>query len=201
MGYLYKGDAILKGNLLVKSKKPLDNRSIVQNVNELYDIDVSTAYEGMPVVSIDNATIYLLIDESNIGNKKGWKAITSVNINPDSGEIDLSDYVTFTALQEALSNYDLKVDSQIKGALQTYDTTVEEKINTKVEEAISNLDIPKADIVLEEEVTADSENAVKSKGIFNAITNMLDAKFVVLSEEEYKAMESHDAATFYFIKQ
>lgn len=201
MGYLYKGDAILKGNLLVKSKKPLDNRSIVQNVNELYDIDVSTAYEGMPVVSIDNATIYLLIDESNIGNKKGWKAITSVNINPDSGEIDLSDYVTFTALQEALSNYDLKVDNQIKEALQTYDATVEEKINTKVEEAVSNLDIPKADIVLEEEVTSDSENAVKSKGIFNAITNMLDAKFVVLSEEEYKAMESHDATTFYFIKQ
>lgn len=201
MGYLYKGDAVLKGNLLVKSKKPLDSRSIVQNVNELYDIDVSTAYEGMPVVSIDNATIYLLIDESNIGNKKGWKAITSVNINPDSGEIDLSDYVTFTALQEALADYDLKVDNQIKEALQTYDATVEEKINTKVEEAVSNLDIPKADIVLEEEVTADSENAVKSKGIFNAITNMLDAKFVVLSEEEYKAMESHDAATFYFIKQ
>lgn len=201
MGYLYKGDAVLKGNLLVKSKKPLDNRSIVQNVNELYDIDVSTAYEGMPVVSIDNATIYLLIDESNIDNEKGWKAITSVNINPDSGEIDLSDYVTFTALQEALSNYDLKVDNQIKGALQTYDATVEEKINTKVEEAVSNLDIPKADIVLEDEVTSDSENAVKSKGIFNAITNMVNAKFVVLSEEEYKAMESHDATTFYFIKQ
>lgn len=201
MGYLYKGDAILKGNLLVKSKKPLDNRSIVQNVNELYDIDVSTAYEGMPVVSIDNATIYLLIDESNIDNEKGWKAITSVNINPDSGEIDLSDYVTFTALQEALADYDLKVDNQIKEALQTYDATVEEKINTKVEEAVSNLDIPKADIVLEDEVTSDSENAVKSKGIFNAITNMLDAKFVVLSEEEYKAMESHDATTFYFIKQ
>lgn len=201
MGYLYKGDAVLKGNLLVKSKKPLDSRSIVQNVNELYDIDVSTAYEGMPVVSIDNATIYLLIDESNIGNKKGWKAITSVNINPDSGEIDLSDYVTFTALQEALADYDLKVDNQIKEALQTYDATVEEKINTKVEEAVSNLDIPKADIVLEEEVTADSENAVKSKGIFNAITGMLNAKFVVLSEEEYKAMESHDETTFYFIKR
>lgn len=201
MGYLYKGDAVLKGNLLVKSKKPLDSRSIVQNVNELYDIDVSTAYEGMPVVSIDNATIYLLIDESNIDNEKGWKAITSVNINPDSGEIDLSDYVTFTALQEALADYDLKVDNQIKEALQTYDATVEEKINTKVEEAVSNLDIPKADIVLEDEVTSDSENAVKSKGIFNAITNMLDAKFVVLSEEEYKAMESHDATTFYFIKQ
>lgn len=186
MGYLYKGDAILKGNLLVKSKKPLDSRSIVQNSDELYTIDISTAYEGMPIVSIDDATIYLLIDESNIDNGKGWKAITSVNVNPDSGEIDLSNYVTLTALQEALADYD---------------TIVEEKINAKVDETISNLDIPKADIVLEDEVTSDSENAVKSKGIFNAITNMLNAKFVVLSEEEYKAMESHDAATFYFIKQ
>lgn len=201
MGYLYKGDAILKGNLLVKSKKPLDSRSIVQNVDELYTIDVSTAYEGMPIVSIDEATIYLLIDESNIGNKKGWKAITSVNINPDSGEIDLSDYVTLTALQEALADYDLKVANQIKDALQTYDATLEEKINTKVDEAISNLDIPEAETVLEDEVTPESENAVKSKGIFNAITNMLNAKFVVLSEEEYKAMESHDETTFYFIKQ
>ena len=63
---------------------------------------------------------------SNINNKKGWKPITSANVNPDSGEIDLSDYVTLTALQEALADYDLKVDNQIKGALQIYDTTVEE---------------------------------------------------------------------------
>ena len=39
MGYLYKGDAILKGNLAVNTPKPLDERSIVQNATELLTID------------------------------------------------------------------------------------------------------------------------------------------------------------------
>ena len=35
MGYLYKGDAILKGNLSIATNKPLDARSVVQNATEL----------------------------------------------------------------------------------------------------------------------------------------------------------------------
>lgn len=197
MGYLYKGDVKLIGTFSINAKKPLDDRSIVQNINELYTVDAKYAYKGMPVVSIDDATIYILIDEDNIGNKNGWKAITSVNVNPDNGVIDLSNYVTIKALNDALAEYNTTVDSKIESALQSYDTT----IDSKIEEAVNNIDISAVEIAMDDEVTQTSSNPVKSSGIFNAITNMLNAKFVVLSEEEYEAMESHDATTFYFIKQ
>lgn len=54
------------------------------------------------------------------------------------------------------------------------------------------------EIELDEEVTEFSENPVKSSGIFSAINNMVNNKFVVLSESEYNGI-SHDAETFYFI--
>lgn len=56
------------------------------------------------------------------------------------------------------------------------------------------------DIELDEEVTEFSDNPVKSSGIYSAINNTVNNKFVVLSESEYNSM-AHDAKTFYFIKQ
>lgn len=53
-------------------------------------------------------------------------------------------------------------------------------------------------IELDDEVTEDSDNAVKSSGIFNAINNMVNGKFIVLNQEEYDSIV-HDAETFYFI--
>ena len=44
MGYLYKGDAVLKGNLSVSTNKPLDERSVVQNSAELLTINSNYAY-------------------------------------------------------------------------------------------------------------------------------------------------------------
>lgn len=55
-------------------------------------------------------------------------------------------------------------------------------------------------IELDEEVTEFSDNPVKSSGIYSAINNTVNNKFVVLSESEYNSMP-HDAKTFYFIKQ
>ena len=56
-----------------------------------------------------------------------------------------------------------------------------------------------ADIKLDDNVTQYSNNAVKSSGIFNAINNTVNDKFVVLTEDEYNSI-IHDAKTFYFIK-
>ena len=58
-------------------------------------------------------------------------------------------------------------------------------------------DIP----TIDDELTETSSNPVKSSGIYNGIKTMINAKFVVLTEAEYKAMASHDANTFYYIKQ
>lgn len=73
----YLGDAILRGNLDIQSDKPLDSRLIVQSSNDLYDLDPTYAYLGMPVVSIEDRKIYILIDKSKIDTSEGWASISS----------------------------------------------------------------------------------------------------------------------------
>ena len=290
MGYLYKGDAILKGNLSVLTDKPLDKRSIVQNVTNMLTISSTYAYNGMPIVNIDEKAIYILLDKTNISKLDSWKRIGTVTIN--NNEIDLSSFVTSTELSgqldtlkgeistdintkisesktEILSEVDTKistskteilseVDTKIDKALENFSpgsggsgsggdsggsggsgggdvdlsnyVTKNELANYSTSEEIDNTyakktEIPTipnfktingqeiigegditiqgdgSDITIDDTLTEDSSNPVKSSGIYNGIKTMINAKFVVLTEAEYKAMASHDANTFYYIKQ
>lgn len=72
--YKYTGDSILNASLTVQVPKPLDNRTVVNNLQELYSIPAAYAYLGMTVANIDNGNIYMLVDKSKINQKQGWKA-------------------------------------------------------------------------------------------------------------------------------
>lgn len=72
--YKYTGDSIINASLTVKVPKPLDNRTVVNNILELYSIPPAYAYVGMTVANIDNGNIYMLTDKSKINQKAGWKA-------------------------------------------------------------------------------------------------------------------------------
>lgn len=74
MGYKYSGDAILGVSLSVNTPKPLDSRSVVNNLTDLYNIPENTAYQGMTVANLSNGNIYMLVDKSKIKEKAGWKA-------------------------------------------------------------------------------------------------------------------------------
>ena len=74
MGYKYSGDAILGVSLSVNTPKPLDSRSVVNNLTDLYSIPENTAYQGMTVANLSNGNIYMLVDKSKIKEKAGWKA-------------------------------------------------------------------------------------------------------------------------------
>ena len=74
MAFKYTGDATLGVGLTVETPKPLDNRTVVDNLEELYSIPEKYAYQGMTVSNIDNGNIYMLIDKSKIKHKEGWKA-------------------------------------------------------------------------------------------------------------------------------
>lgn len=74
MAFKYIGDATLGVGLTVETPKPLDNRTVVDNLEELYSIPERYAYQGMTVSNIDNGNIYMLIDKSKIKYKEGWKA-------------------------------------------------------------------------------------------------------------------------------
>ncbi len=290
MGYLYKGDATLKGNLSVLTDKPLDERSIVQNVTNMLTISSTYAYNGMPIVNIDEKAIYILLDKTNISKLDSWKRIGTVTIN--NNEIDLSSFVTSTELSgqldtlkgeistdintkisesktEILSEVDTKistskteilseVDTKIDKALENFSpgsggsgsggdsggsggssgdnvdlsnyVTKDELANYSTSEEIDNTYAKKTDIptipnfktingqeitgtgditisgdgsnlTIDDTLTETSSNPVKSSGIYNGVKTMINAKFVVLTEAEYNAMASHDANTFYYIKQ
>lgn len=290
MGYLYKGDAILKGNLSVLTDKPLDERSIVQNVTNMLTISSTSAYNGMPIVNIDEKAIYILLDKTNISKLDSWKRIGTVTIN--NNEIDLSSFVTSTELSGQLdtlkgeistdintkiSESKTEILSEVDTKISTNKTEILSEVDTKIDEALENFspgsggsgsggdsggsggsgggnvdlsnyvtkdeladystseeidntyakktDIPTipnfktingqeitgtgditisgdgSSLTIDDTLTETSSNPVKSSGIYNGVKTMISAKFVVLTEAEYKAMTSHDANTFYYIKQ
>lgn len=104
MAFKYNGDATLKGNLNVSTNKPLDARSVVQSLSDLYGISDKVAYIGMCIVVIDEEAIYMLKNLTNIANNTGWKKIGSITIDSETGEIDLTDYATLTYVNEAIQN-------------------------------------------------------------------------------------------------
>lgn len=203
MGYLYKGDAILKGNLAVNTPKPLDERSIVQNATELLTIDSSYAYNGMPVVSIDEAAIYILLDKTNISSLDSWKKIGNIII--DGNEIDLSSFVTTSELETQLNTLKTEISDNVDIKISTNKTEILNEVDTKIDNALAEFTPGSGEegsnITIDDVLTETSSNPVKSSGIYNGIKTMINAKFVVLTEAEYKAMASHDANTFYYIKQ
>lgn len=290
MGYLYKGDAILKGNLSVATDKPLDERSVVQNSTELLTINSTYAYNGMPIVNIDEKAIYILLDKTNISKLDSWKRIGTVTIN--NNEIDLSSFVTSTELSGQLDTFkgEISTDintkiseskteilSEVDTKISTSKTEILSEVDTKIDKALENFspgsggsgsggdsggsggssgdnvdlsnyvtkdeladyststeidntyakktDIPTipnfktingqeitgtgnitisgdgSSLTIDDTLTETSSNPVKSSGIYNGVKTMINAKFVVLTEAEYKAMASHDANTFYYIKQ
>ena len=203
MGYLYKGDAILKGNLSVVTNKPLDARSIVQNATELLTIDSTNAYTGMPIVSIDEAAIYILLDENNTSSLDSWKKIGNVII--DGNEIDLSSFVTTSELETQLNTLKTEISNNVDIKISTSKTEILNEVDTKIDDALAEFTPGSggegSNITIDDVLTETSSNPVKSSGIYNGIKTMINAKFVVLTEAEYKAMASHDVNTFYYIKQ
>lgn len=235
MGYLYKGDAILKGNLVVNTPKPLDERSVVQNSTELLTINSTYAYNGMPVVSIDEAAVYILLDKNNISSLKGWKKIGTIVIN--GNEIDLSSFITTSEVDSKLTTVKEEILTEVDTKISTNKTEILSEVDTKIDTALENFNpgsggssggnvdlsnyvtkdeladyststeidntyAKKTDIpTIDDTITETSSNPVKSSGIYNGIKTMINAKFVVLTEAEYKAMASHDVNTFYYIKQ
>ena len=203
MGYLYKGDAILKGNLTVNTPKPLDARSVVQNATELLTIDSANAYTGMPIVSIDEAAIYILLDENNTSSLDSWKKIGNVII--DGNEIDLSSFVTTSELETQLNTLKTEISNNVDTKISTSKTEILNEVDTKIDDALAEFTPGSggegSNITIDDVLTETSSNPVKSSGIYNGIKTMINAKFVVLTEAEYKAMASHDVNTFYYIKQ
>ena len=74
MAFKYTGDATLGVSLTVQTPKPLDSRTVVNSIEDLYTIPERYAYQGMTVSNVGNGNIYMLVDKAKITEKAGWKA-------------------------------------------------------------------------------------------------------------------------------
>lgn len=179
MGALYNGDAILNGNLKINSDKPLDSGSVVQNAQALTTLD-NNLYNGKLVVALEEKSLYLLIDKSKANSlKDGWVKVTQVTINGGESSGGDSGGGGDVVIPD-------NIDELIENAVKQY---LEQHLSEAVKESIT----------IEDEVTEKGSNPVKSSGIFKAITSKVDAKFVVLSEQDYQNLNPKDPKTFYFI--
>lgn len=76
MAYTYQnyGAGIINTSLTVNTPSPLDTRTVVDDLNNLYSLPKETAYQGMTVANINDGNIYMLIDKEKMNEKIGWKA-------------------------------------------------------------------------------------------------------------------------------
>jgi hypothetical protein len=83
MAFKFKGSVKILGAYDVNTKRPLDNRNVVQKVEDLYKIEHFYSYEGMPVVVVEEGNIYVLLDDNKRSSPEGWKRIGGVDIEGD----------------------------------------------------------------------------------------------------------------------
>lgn len=83
MGKTYKGMMPLAANMRVTAAAPLDNREVVDSVDDLTSSDTfgNYAFVGMLVYVVATKEHYVLTAEDNT-NSSNWKKITSEPSSP-----------------------------------------------------------------------------------------------------------------------
>lgn len=174
--------------------QPLDNRSIVQKIEDLTNgtIDSDAVYDGMQVIVQQDHNIYILIDKKNPTLTASWKKIGDV-----SGDI--------ANLQTQITTNKTAID-KINGTDDA--TSVTKKINNKVATlAVTNntSDVVKGVTVTVNEsngvvakpvvtiadgaVASNDENLVTGKTVYSAIQNAISSTYKVKgSVDEYSKL-------------
>lgn len=215
MGYKYQGDAVLNVSLTVDAPKPLDVRSVVNNVSELYDIPAKTAYPGMTVANVDNGNIYMLVDKSKINEQAGWKAsyesiqiITCTEEEYNTWKANTTD--DFKPIDESLTYlhaetyYYIKEDS-IKLLDGSYYLTsswgkdIEDQLSGKasassVESLLAEVTNDKANLANNYTTTADLIETYATKELVNSLLNLeSENSFISQTLSKYYTSEEVDS--------
>lgn len=183
MAYKYIGDATLGVGLTVTAPKPLDSRSVVSSLKDLYTLPKDNAYQGMTVANVSDGNMYMLIDKNKINEKSGWKAsyeslqiITcsqaeyeewAKNTNPDFTPIE--ETKPYLYQNTYYYTYDGNEDQQYLSA--EWGKRIEQLINTKAGLDFVNLVNKKVDTTSNELKTnyLNSEQIQKQYVSINAI--------------------------------
>lgn len=77
MAKAFEGAIKLASTISQTGAQPLDDRSVVANVSDLYNSFGSAIYNGMAVTVQATGTIFILLDKTKVGTAEGWKEVGS----------------------------------------------------------------------------------------------------------------------------
>lgn len=77
MAKAFNGTIKLASTISQTGAQPLDDRSVVANVSDLYNSFGSAIYNGMAVTVQATGTIFILLDKTKVGTAEGWKEVGS----------------------------------------------------------------------------------------------------------------------------
>lgn len=77
MAKLFEGNIKLASTIQPTGAQPLDDRSVVKSVSDLYNSFGTALYNGMVVSVVDTQSLYVLVDKTKANSAEGWKEIGS----------------------------------------------------------------------------------------------------------------------------
>lgn len=195
----YTGDTLLNTSLTVQRNKPLDDRLVVSNITDLYNINYS--YNGMIISCLEDNGLYMLIDNSNKNKAQGWVKIGTIDQQAISNIVNtilIDNYVTGFALNSILADY--VQSSDLNGYVQQSDlnNTLEEYVQSS---ALENY-IQKSNTqgLIKHDGTIDDNQYITQTQLNEALANYQPSvNHVILTQSEYDALQTKDNNTIYII--
>ena len=75
MSKIFTGNIALASAIRPTGAQPLDDRTVVQSLDDLYSSLGTAVYNGMVVYVVDETSLYILVDKSKIDTPDGWKKV------------------------------------------------------------------------------------------------------------------------------
>ena len=75
MSKIFTGNIALASAIRPTGAQPLDDRTVVQRLEDLYSSLGAAVYNGMVVYVVDETSLYILVDKSKIDTPAGWKKV------------------------------------------------------------------------------------------------------------------------------
>ena len=75
MSKIFTGNIALASAIRPTGAQPLDDRTVVQSLDDLYSSLGAAVYNGMVVYVVDETSLYILVDKSKIDTSAGWKKV------------------------------------------------------------------------------------------------------------------------------
>lgn len=141
----YIGQANFATGLNVTIDQPLDDRTVVNTFEELYNIH--NPYEGMTVAVLDTGVVYTLVNKANYGSEEGWKA-SGLAIEVLENEEEYSELVANGELRKDVFYFIKEVEEDTEKQGYVTGAQLVDLLGTKADKTTTNDLLDKYNVLL-----------------------------------------------------